>query len=244
VGGLRFLLTPQNIVTESLLPNVTGRLQATVTSILSPWAPVIGTNVVITNAFGQTNVIVASTNLPGTNLIQQALRSGVDKIQFRRVNFDSLLGQAFVPMITPYTDTVIINGRPFKQTVARTIQAPDIVFVSEDLGVDPVSGVPNLIRRTDTTSWANNNLANGIANQGGPGVIAPSVSIRFSDNPPYFLKGNPFDTGGTAFDVPVVWGSFDGSTNAPIVYPRFLNFTLEELSNQVLGVGTNAPVFP
>jgi hypothetical protein len=242
VGGLRFLLNPNNIVTESLQTNVTGRLQA-VTSLTSPWIPVIGTNFVTTNAFGQTNVITVSTNLPGTNLITQGLRGGVDKIQFRRVNFDSLLGQTFVPVATPYTDTVIINGRPFKQTVVRAVQAPDIIFVSEDLGVDN-AGVPILVRRSPASGWANNNLANGITTAGGPGVVLPTVVIRFSDNPPYFLKGNPFDTSETAFDIPVVWGSFDGSTNAPIVYPKFLNYTLEDLANQVLGVGTNAPAFP
>src|SRR5262249_53405752 len=89
VGGLRFLLNPNNIVTESLQTNVTGRVQAVTSSFTSPWAPVIGTNVVVTNSLGQTNVIMTATNVPGTNFVTQGLRGGVDKIQFRRVNFDS-----------------------------------------------------------------------------------------------------------------------------------------------------------
>jgi hypothetical protein len=38
-----------------------------------------------------------------------------------------------------------------------------------------------------------------------------------------------------------VWGSFDGSTNAPIIYPYEGGLTLQELRRRVLAGGGNSP---
>jgi hypothetical protein len=233
-GGLRFLLNPRNVVTEDLLTNVFVNPLA----FRSPWTPIIGTNF-LTNAPGLTNIV--GTNILATNVLRVALRGGVDKIQFRRVNFDSLIGQGFVSLTNTYTDTFITNAQVSSREVQRLIVQPDILFLAQDLGV--VQGVPTIFSRTTTAGWQNNNLLNGNANQGGPGVITPQVQLTFTDNAPYFLRLAPGEFG-SDLDVPFAWGSFDGSANTPIVYPLYLNYTLEDIARQVLQGDDTAPPFP
>jgi hypothetical protein len=68
----------------------------------------------------------------------------------------------------------------------------------------------------------------------GPGVIQPMVILTFNNvgpmiynNWPSFLtEVNPLSSG-------FVWASFDGTTNAPFVYPQ--GSTIQELEQLVLG---------
>jgi len=89
----------------------------------------------------------------------------------------------------------------------------------------------------DTTGWANNNLINGQSSFNGPGVIQPQVRIFYSALLPFFFNSDP----GTLDDEfqfgSFVWGSFDGSTNAPVIFPNFLS--VRDLQNFVLGIGPN-----
>jgi hypothetical protein len=231
VGGLRHLYSTNNIVTENLLPTVTGGLP--LANSQSPWSPFLGLG--LTNFFG-TNALF-STNGVGTNLIVQGLRPGIDKLRFRRVNFDSLLGQLFVTITNQYMDAVITNARPVLQPVQRAIAAPDIVFTVADLGLLG-NVVPAFASRTVTTGWQNNDPINGQSAQGGPGVIPPQVVISFTNLLPFFINESPgFVTEGTFLLSSGVWASFDGTTNAPILYPQYGTLTLQHLQNQVLGTG-------
>ncbi len=226
VGGLRHLLSPKNIAFESLLPTV---VPSSVTGKGSPWGPVFGTNVV-----GATNV--ALTNVLGTNVLagftQTALRPGVDKVTFQRVNFDSILGSTFTPITNRYTDTFInpTNGRVVRQKVARAILRPDIIFTAQDLGI--ILGIPVFSGRSSTANWSNNAAINtaivGTA-AGGPGVITPGIIIAFSNVLPYFDA----EPGGldSDFPIPLAWGSFDGTDQPPVVYPVFGDVTLDYLRN-------------
>ena len=230
VGGIRYLLSPNNKVFETLLPTV---VPASVVGGGSPWSPVFGTNVV-----GATNVVV--TNLLGTNVLanftRTALRGGVDKLTFQRVNFDSILGTTFTPITNRYTDFFInpTNGRIVRQRVARAILRPDIIFALNDL--DTSFEVPFFAFRTDTSGWSNNAAINtaivGGNNLGGPGTITPGIVIGFSDLLPFFLNV----PGGldSDFPVPVTWGSFDASDRPPVVYPIFQHPLLPELSLEYL----------
>ncbi|HKX61662.1 MAG TPA: hypothetical protein VJS65_07455 [Verrucomicrobiae bacterium] len=230
VGGLRYLLNPNNIVYETLLPTV---VPASVTSGNSAWGPIFGTNVL-----GATNVPI--TNVLGTNVlagfVRTGLRPGVDKLTFHRVNFDSILGTTFTPITNRYTDLFIntTNGRVIRQKVSRAILFPDIVFGLNDL--DTVDEVPFLAGRTDTTGWSNNAALNtvfvGINNLGGPGTITPGITIRFSDLVPFYLNV----PGGTDadFPLPITWGSFDGSDRPPVVYPIFQHPLMPQLSLEYL----------
>jgi hypothetical protein len=228
VGGLRYLYDTNNIVTENLLPTVAGGAPV---SGSFPWAPYF----VQTNAFVQGSNFTFRPNVNGTNLIVQGLRPGVSKLHFKRVNFDSLIGSTFVTITNLYTDTTISNARPVIQPVQRLIRQPDILFVAADNGT--AGGlIPITAARTGTTGWLNNDAINGVTGQGGPGVITPQVQISFSDQLPYFLNSTPppFLTFNPSSQS-IIWASFDGTTNAPILYPAYGKLTLTELQNFVLG---------
>ncbi len=230
VGGLRFLLSTNHMVFETLLPTVFPR---TAGAGSSPWSPILSTNLLLgTNVTGLSNIITSiGTNL--TNIVRTALRPGVDKITFQRVN---LFGTNFIPILLHYTDRYInpTNGRVVRQPVDRLVFRPDILFTVRDLGT--VFEVPALGARTGTAGWTNNAAANslfGATDLGGPGVINPPIVISFTDMVPFFL--NAF-AGGQDIDAfgPVLWGSFDGSDRPPVVYPVYQDPRVPQLSLQYL----------
>ena len=219
VGGLRFLYNKNSFAVEPLLPGITGSAISS-----SPWAPYVGTNVT-------TNVVI--TNVVG-NLIVTGIRPGINKLRFKKVKYDSLVSQLFVPVTNSYTDTVITNSRVVRQSLQRGLTQPDLLFLAEDAGLFfnlvPVSGL-----RTVTAAWQNNDALNGndgtAGDQfGGPGVITPQIRLSFSDQFPYWLNNSPdFLTGGDDLPASAVWGSFDENTDVPVIYPLWLNLTLEDL---------------
>ncbi|MCI0748521.1 MAG: hypothetical protein L0Y58_24195 [Verrucomicrobia subdivision 3 bacterium] len=235
VGGLKYLYDTNNIVVETVLPTVTGGAPQAPggggggsSTNISPWLPFFA----ITNVFGGTNVI-GDTNVFTTNtLVGAAPRPGVNKVRFQRVAFDSIIGSTFVPITNLYTDVFFTNGRPMLQPVQRAISVPDFVFAVEDLGVLTPSGLPLISART--VAFVNNDPINGSSLLGGPGIIAPPIQITFTDLFPAFLNSNPFLDELGAINVGV-WGSFDGSTNAPVVYPAGQNWSLDALRSLILG---------
>jgi hypothetical protein len=220
VGGLKFLYNKNNYAVESLVSNITGSVLSS-----SPWAPYNGTNLTTTNILG-TNIV--------SNIIVTGLRPGINKLAFKKVKYDSLLSQLFVPVMNRYTDTVITNSRAVKQSLQRGLTQPDLLFVAEDCGLI-VNLVPNTALRTATAFWQNNDAINGNDGStgdtfGGPGVITPLIRISFSDQFPYWLNNSPdFLTGGDDLPASAVWGSFDENTEVPVIYPLWLNLTLEDL---------------
>ena len=226
VGGLRYLYRPRNVVTETLLAGTLPGGNGT-------WIPFIGTN------FLGSNVVI--TNIIGTNNIATAgLRGGIDNIRFQKVFFDSLIGQGFTAITNQYEDFVTVtNSRVVSQVVRRPILEPDIVFTVEDI-------TPTIAGRTTTASWINNDLINGISPIGGPGVIAPPVVITFNQQQPRLINVTPFfatepsitDTNARLFGLfSPTWASFDGSTNPPIIYPAYLNYTINDFRQAARGGG-------
>jgi hypothetical protein len=218
VGGLRYLYRPRNVVVETLLTGTTPGAG-------SAWIPFIGTN------FLGSNVVI--TNIIGTNNIATAgLRGGIDKVRFQQVHFDSILGQGFTPITNQYVDRVTsTNSQLVSQVVRRPILVPDIILTVEDI-------FPTLAyQRTDTASWINNDLINGFSAIGGPGVIAPPIVITFAEQAPVLNNQTPFfitepiitDTNSRLFGlIGPTWASFDGTTNPPVIYPAYLNYTIAE----------------
>lgn len=241
VGGLRFLYHPQNYAVETLLPAVT---VGSSVGNGSTWVPFLG----ITNVAGVTNVVIG-TNTLGTNIISVGLRGGRNKLKFQRVFFDGLTGSSFTTISNIYTDVLVgTNATLVVQPVVRTIATPDIIFVAEDIGLAADNLTPVLASRSSTATWIDNDAINGndeVALSHGPGVIAPPIRIAFSDQLPYFQNQGTFEfldafpTEDTAFSSGV-WGSFDGTTNAPVIYPRYLNITTQQLRNQILRGGVNS----
>lgn len=258
VGGLRYLLRRNNYNVEQLITNtflapgfvptpVGGAGGGTV-----PWLPaVIGTNQVaptlppgttpFTPWIGLTNI---TTNVFGTNItnilaIDVALRPGVEKITFRRVNFDSLLGQAFPPFTNTYNDTVISNFSRVTQRVQRVLTQPDLVFGVADLGLT-TDNPPSPVGLNRGVVMVNNDAINGITVQGGPGVLRPPLQIVLTDQFPVFFDTANFPDGPDVIDPTdpfarflilgirsIIWGSFDATAAPPIVYPN--SISLEEL---------------
>ena len=232
VGGIKYLYSPHNYAVESLLPGIISGGGG------SPWAPFVG----VTNAISVTNVIIGGT---GTNIVTTGLRAGRNKLKFQRAFFDPVLGTFFKTINSPYTDVVVSSNRTLVvQPVTRVITRPDIVFSAGDLGlaqnIDPL-----IYTRTSTATWIDNDALNGsdpVTFDHGPGVIAPPIVITFTTLLPIFFNSSvsafldEFPSEDTAFTFGV-WGSFDGSTNAPIIYPRGGNLSISQLRRQLLSGG-------
>ena len=85
--------------------------------------------------------------------------------------------------------------------------------------------------------------ASPIVSEGG-GISAGTINapelVDFNTITPFYFTANPnFLTEQTA-TIYSLWGSFDGSTNAPKIYPT--GTSLDSIEGQVLQGGTSVPV--
>lgn len=215
----------------------------------------LGSVSMVTNVvFDVTNVVSGKTIrqeivYPFTNIVYRinpvtfqsanglALRPGVDHITFVPVVYNDVLDQLNIAFTNTFTGTVITNSKAYTQTYRRIINRPDILFSAGDLGTLSDNVTPVLSSRTLATGWINNAAANGGAAYG-PGTIVPGITITFnklgpsSENFfPGFGNANGFPTEADAIQY-YFWGSFDGTTAPPIVYPQDLS--LQDLENFVL----------
>jgi len=167
------------------------------------------------------------------------LRQGVDRLRFVRRDYDSLLGRFFYPVTNQYTLVALTNNTLTSQVVSRTVTFPDFLLTAQDTSPGPgaVDG-PGAVARGityDTTT-----AAPGLA---GPGVIVPGTAFIYNKVGPIYENDAPRfldEAGQTLF---FIWASFDGSTNAPIVYPN--GTSIESIENQVLLVVSPAgPALP
>jgi len=203
IAGLRYLYRPPNYNIEGLV------FSNSISSGGTAWTPVGGS---------------------GTNFVNEALRPGVDKITFVEGKYDSEFGSFFVINNT-FTDYYVTNSHQFKQTLTRTLVQPDFIFTAADL-----SAFFSIAR---TVSQINNDAINGQQVLAGPGVIAPPYFLTFNKIGPVLLNVDFIDP--LVFDFlfeedgfrGFVWGSYDGTTNAPVIYPE--GSSLEALEQQVLG---------
>ena len=240
VGGIRYLYRTNNFNVETLLGNVTlATVSATnVTStprLVSPWDPLI----VVTNV--ATNIVVGVPTLVTNTIIATAIRGGINKVTFKRVNYDALLGQTIQPVTNFYTDKIAISTNGFtrfiNQSLQRPIGTPDIVFSAADIGTDP-AGLPFISTITTTGGWINNSGLNRNGGGGGinagPGVITPGNFLVFNNIGPYYYHSGGADMSGpNPIDFGFVWGSFDG-VSIKAVYPEYLNLSTSDLEQMYL----------
>jgi hypothetical protein len=203
---------------------------------------------VFTNALGLTNAgttlfisqsrITYSTNkafvvLPVSCVASNvALFQGMNGIRFVRRDFDSLLGRFFTAFTNNYTLNSITNNSLVPQPILRTITGPDILFSAADLasndGTIPTS--PIYARNINF-----NTNFEGVA-LAGPGTIEPFTTVTFNKVGPIYENGTPNsffpDTAEASQFTLRILGSFNGSTNAPVIYPN--GTSLVNLENQVL----------
>ena len=203
VGGLRYVYRPDNYQIEGMAASITGTGGG-------PWGqPSGGTNVVATNSFVNTGV-----------------RGGIDKVRFRRVDFDSLLG-FYVPFTNRFSDSIITNSTRIPQFLERGVAAPDILFHASDLqGGDATLGL--FLFGTAFQGWAFGNSATNAAGTNanfGPGVIGPGVGgpaflLTLQSVGEVLVNTIPFDNQDEVTALRALFfGSFDGTTNDPVVYP-------------------------
>ena len=215
VGGLRYIYRTDNYNVEGFFTNAVGSVGG------GPWsAPVSGTN--------------ATTNVA----INVGLRAGIGKVRFVRVDYDSLFG-SFEQFTNYWTDTVITNGGTISQNLERPVAVPDILFDAADIqGGDANDTI--FSHGYTSVAFQNNDTLNGLGGNAGPGVIQPGFVVTFNAVESIWWNTIGFDNQDelTALRV-YLWGSFDGSTNEPVIYP--VGSSVQDLERLVL---QREPGFP
>ena len=153
-----------------------------------------------------------------------ALRGGVERIQFRRRDFDSLIGTFWEPATNRYTLTELTNNALRPQLIERVVTRPDFLFNAQD------EAAANTFNGTITR---NLNFSRAFTNgTAGPGTITTPTLVTFNkigDSYWNFWNANvdnssllsPFFIADESTHIQgLVWGSFDGTTNAPVIYPN------------------------
>jgi hypothetical protein len=181
VGGLRYLLSPENINYETLLRSVH--------SPIGTW----------------------DHGRHSHSLVNGAWRPGIDKLTLVPQPFNSQSGR-FLPVTNRFTDVYIKTGAVIGQPVERLVTQPDILFCAADTGENSL--YTSWVLRTGTADWLNNAALNGNTNGEGPGVIQPPIKITFHKLGPIIYTG---ETDGGTYNPG--WGTFDDSTNLPVLYP-------------------------
>lgn len=199
-----------------------------------------------------TNTVNFETLLPwvsgfGTNAnawVNGAWRPGIDKITFALHATDPSSG-AFVRMTNHYADVYLTNGNLVRQQLQRVVCQPDFLFSVTDLFDGTFTSSSEEFVRTGTTNWINNSRLNGNLGGEGPGVIVPPVRItlaktgrKIGSNDYY---GSDSINAGLYFDPNSgMSGSFEGSSNPPVVYPVARTGTNQMITRMWLTVG-NTP---
>ncbi len=232
-GGLRYLYSQHRFSQETLDPEAQAFFNGGGGGG-SPFAPYIAP----TNAVAGTTATGAPAP-PTTNGPFFGVLGGVEKILFIKVAYSPQVSTNFNPLQYNYSIPYITsNNISTTLLVTRTITAPDILFTAADLVVAgyPASSIDSVARGAfNETSL----FIPGPVSAGGgvtQGVLAPGYLVTLDEIGPTIYNYNPGFLGGNGGFPGWIWGSFDGSTNAPIPFPN--GQSLVELEQQVLLGGT------
>jgi hypothetical protein len=178
------------------------------------------------NTFNQYIFVVNPVLCLESNL---SLNQGIEQVRFVRRDFDSLLGRFFYPITNEYSLTMLTNNGLVPQRVERFVGGPDLLFDAQDLGnivVPPSIGAVTISR--------NLGISTATASPGlnGPGTIETATIFTFNKLGPTYFNLSPLFLDESTASVDLIWGSFDGSTNAPVVYPN--GTSIENIENQLL----------
>jgi hypothetical protein len=206
--------------------------------------PVTGVRTYEEFVYPFTNVIYSAFAFVLQPAPAAARRPGVDKITFVKLGNGTLQGNNFNFTNRYQVAFYDTNGFLIRQGFQIVQNRPDILFVAGDLGVTANAPFPvGITRSANFSNQAALNTLGDPAIQGGPGVNFPPINISFSKIGPFMLNSYPgfireasplnnilsgFTTAGT-----FLWGSFDGSTNAPIIFPK--DITIEQIEARTAG---------
>lgn len=228
VGGLRYIYRPDNRNVDVLPADAIGQAGAGGgVGGSGEWTPI---PVPSTNgAAGGGGGIVTTNGI----FFAQAIRGGADKITFVRT--PGVFQPNAYAVTNRFSETivaVITNGvqRTLTQRVTRFLTAPDFLFMAEDLTDDP-DPVVLIMSRTDVAT--SNDGINGQAELDGPGQFSGTAEIVFPKTGATLLNTAPTFLSQPSFNSSFVFGSFDGSTNDPIVYPT--GSSIRDVERRVFG---------
>ena len=146
----------------------------------------------------------------------------------------------------------ITNGQVQVQYFQRIVTRPDYLYSAADLIAGPNVAPPNVF--VDRTTGGGFDQANILPGLAGPGTIIAPTTFTFNKSGPVFfnsygdvMNGTPYFTEEPGSDISdlyysdyFIWASFDGTTNAPVVYPN--GTSIQNLEYQILVNVTPATV--
>jgi hypothetical protein len=187
-----------------------------------------------------------------------ALYQGIEKIQFVYAPFDSFFGQTYTPITNNYSLVEVADSQAVAQKFQRIVTQPDFDFTAYDLVSGP-STSPNPQEGAFDRN-VNFDQANAYSGLAGPGTVTVPTTIGFNKAGPVYyngtlgandvMDGTPFFTETPGGDISNdnyysfydVLGSFDGTTNAPVIYAN--GMSIQDLADQVLIQVTTTPAGP
>ena len=146
-------------------------------------------------------------------LVNEALRPGRWKVTLEKIT-EAWETQAGWSKTVGFSDSYYDNGILKTQEVERVITRPDIVFSAADLGLRTNSIDPVPYRMTGPKFRRSSVLSEAA----GPGIMEPGFEVVFGTLGRTMWNVAPLNTEENGFSLPR-WGSFDQSTNAPVVFP-------------------------
>jgi hypothetical protein len=222
MGGLKYLYRSDQYVNEGLDSN------SVVGASISAYNPVSTT---------ETNTTTTTTTTTGFS----GLFGGVEKITFVKTPYDSVLGSGFFPKVYHYSIPWVTNGQLKNLNVTRTITQPDIIFTAGNLTFPGAPPFQETLVRSSSFLTYGFAVSVGVGDPlSTPRVITPEMIVTLNNSGQVIY--NEGLTAGTSFlgeanniGLGFLWGSFNGSTNAPIPFPT--GTSIEEVEGQVLSAG-------
>jgi hypothetical protein len=228
-----FAVLPTNFcdvsIVSALLTNVTPETNiiASFTNVLAGTNPVSGqvlqTTLSVVDFF--TNHIFAIFPISCT-FSNVAERQGIDKVSFVRRDFDPVLSRFFNPITNDF-DVVseTTNNIRYVEHFRRIVTRPDIIFAAGDGNLTTAPQVETIDHFSAATAPNFNGSlipANPVPPEGPGTMEGPGggpIFITFNQTgPTYFNSATGFIDENSAIFY-YQWATFDGSTNAPILYP-------------------------
>jgi hypothetical protein len=150
------------------------------------------------------------TNSTATNTLP-TLVGGVEKVNFYRVYYNPPITTTNV---LSYTIPSLTNNKIQTVVLYRTNTVPDIIISATNLLATTATQIQDT-PFTRTYAWLTSPQASY------PSVMSPTMSLVINDVGPLSVNESPnFMQGSALFIYPFFqYGSFDGSTNPPIVFP-------------------------
>lgn len=233
------------VVTTNVIFSTAGSTNATTITTTN-----VTTATNLASYFYSQSLVTYSTNVvfvvhPVTcsqNSVAPELTEGIENIKFVFSSFDSLVGQFFQPITNFYTVVTVTNSQAVTQQFERIITTPDFLLDAFD-GASGPSAPPGAEFGARSLTF---DTANVLPLLAGPGTITTPTFISYDkvgpvyfntpastmDGTPYFTETPGGDLNDLFYATYFVWGSFDGTTNAPIVYPN--GTSIDTLENEIL----------